>query len=84
MNGQVRQLCTKDIPMMKVLRRNHTTEDCTWETVAVMRMTYSYLFRSCFILLYLFEIRGRIVIRRGECNALIYLFILLFKFIKAI
>ena len=29
---QVRQLHTKDIPMVKVLWSNHTAEDCTWET----------------------------------------------------
>ena len=29
---QVRQLRTKEIPMVKVLWSNHTVEDCTWET----------------------------------------------------
>ena len=43
---QVRQLRTKEIPMVKVLWSNHTAEDCTWETEAVMRMTYPYLFPS--------------------------------------
>ena len=43
---QIRQLRTKDIPMVKVLCSNHTTEDCTWETEAMMRVAYPYLFRS--------------------------------------
>ena len=33
---QIRQLRTKEIPMVKVLWSNHTVEDCTWETEAVM------------------------------------------------
>ena len=41
---QVRQLRTKDIPMVKVLWSNHSVEDCTWETEAEMRKTYPYLF----------------------------------------
>ena len=43
---QVRQLRTKKIPMVKVLWSNHTVEDCTWETEAVMRESYPYLFHS--------------------------------------
>ena len=45
LDRQVRQLCTKDIPMVKVLWSNHTTEDCTWETEALMREAYPYLFQ---------------------------------------
>ena len=41
---QVRQLQTKDIPMVKVLWSNHSVEDYTWETEAEMRKTYPYLF----------------------------------------
>ena len=41
---QVRQLRTKDIPMVKVLWSNHSAEDCTWETKAEMQKTYPYLF----------------------------------------
>ena len=37
---QIRQLRTKEIPMVKVLRSNHTAEDCTWETEAFMREAY--------------------------------------------
>lgn len=43
---QVRQLRTKEIPMVKVLWSNHTAEDCTWETEAVMQTAYPYLFHS--------------------------------------
>ena len=46
---QVRQLHTEDIPMVKVLWSNHKTEDCTWETEAVMRVAYPYLFHSRFV-----------------------------------
>ena len=42
---QIRQLRTKGIPMVKVLWSNHTTEDCTWETEAIMREAYPYLFQ---------------------------------------
>ena len=41
---QVRQLRTKEIPMMRVLWNNHTVEDYTWEAEAVMRDVYPYLF----------------------------------------
>ena len=43
---QVRQLRTKEIPMVKVLWSNHTVEDCTWETEAAMLESYPYLFHS--------------------------------------
>ena len=42
---QIHQLRTKEIPMVKVLWSNHTTEDCTWETEALMRESYPYLFQ---------------------------------------
>ena len=42
---QVRQHCTKDIPMVKVLWSNHTAEDCTWETGAMICVAYPYLFQ---------------------------------------
>ena len=42
---QVRQLRTKDIPMVKVLWSNHTAQDCTRETEAQMREAYPYLFQ---------------------------------------
>ena len=42
---QVRQLRNKDFPMVKVLWSNHIAEDCTWETEAMMRVAYRYLFQ---------------------------------------
>ena len=42
---QIRQLRTKDIPMVKVLWSNHIAEDCTWETEAMIRVAYLYLFQ---------------------------------------
>ena len=66
---QVRQLRTKDIPMVKVLWSNHTAEGCTWETEVMMRVAYPYHFNFDSYLLYLL-IRGQIFIRRRDCNAL--------------
>ena len=43
---QIRQLRTKEIPMVKVLWSNHTVEDRMWEIEAVMRVAYPYLFHS--------------------------------------
>ena len=43
---QVRQLRTKDIPMVKVLWSNHIVENCTWEIETMMRVVYPYLFNS--------------------------------------
>ena len=43
---QIRQLRTKEIPMVKVLWSNHTSEDCMWEIEALMREAYPYLFQS--------------------------------------
>ncbi|XP_050227663.1 uncharacterized protein LOC126677201 [Mercurialis annua] len=41
---QLRKLRTKEIPMVKVLWRNHSVEECTWETEMDMRQRYPYLF----------------------------------------
>ncbi|XP_050233317.1 uncharacterized protein LOC126681805 [Mercurialis annua] len=43
-DSQVRKLRTKEIPMVKVLWRNHSVEECTWETEDSMRQRYPYLF----------------------------------------
>ena len=53
MDRQIRQLRTKEISMVKALWSNHTAKDCTWETEALMRETYPYLFNSE---LYLFDL----------------------------
>ena len=52
---QIRQLRTKEIPMVKVLWSNHTVEDCTSETEAAMQDSYPYLFTwpTCFLLILL-------------------------------
>ena len=42
---QIRQLRTKDILMVKVLWSTHTAKDYTWETEAMMREAYPYLFQ---------------------------------------
>ena len=43
---QIRQLHTKEIPVVKVfLWSYHTVKDCTWETQAIMRDAYPYLFQ---------------------------------------
>ena len=41
---QIRQLRTKRIPMVKVLWRSQSVEECTWETEEDMRQKYPYLF----------------------------------------
>ncbi|KAJ9163406.1 hypothetical protein P3X46_023076 [Hevea brasiliensis] len=41
---QVRQLRSKQIPMVKVLWRSQSVEECTWESERDMRSKYPYLF----------------------------------------
>eukprot|EP00257_Ricinus_communis_P023457 XP_015583450.1 uncharacterized protein LOC107262401 [Ricinus communis] len=43
---QVHQLHFKIISMVKVLWRNHSSEECTWETKQEMRSVYPRLFQS--------------------------------------
>ncbi|XP_075092289.1 uncharacterized protein LOC142172543 [Nicotiana tabacum] len=43
---QVRKLRSKEIALVKVLRRNHTVEQATWEIEDVMRVKYPHLFQS--------------------------------------
>ena len=43
---EMKQLRSKVIPMVKVLWRNDTIEEMTWETEAFMRNHYSYLFND--------------------------------------
>ncbi|KAJ8748030.1 hypothetical protein K2173_011851 [Erythroxylum novogranatense] len=42
--SQVKQLRNKRIPLVKVLWRNHSTEEATWETKEHMRRQYPHLF----------------------------------------
>ena len=41
---QVRQLRSKSIPMVKVVWKNHSVEDCTWELEQDMRDQFPHLF----------------------------------------
>ncbi|XP_070004933.1 uncharacterized protein [Nicotiana sylvestris] len=43
---QVRKLRSKEIQFVKVLRRNHTVEEATWEMEDDMRVKYPNLFQS--------------------------------------
>ncbi|XP_075112470.1 uncharacterized protein LOC142182241 [Nicotiana tabacum] len=43
---QVRKLRSKEIVLVKVLWRNHTVEEATWETEDVIRVKYPQLFQS--------------------------------------
>lgn len=37
-------LRSKVIPLVKVVRRRHSTEEATWESEDIMKMRYPYLF----------------------------------------
>ena len=41
---EVKELRNKNIPLVKVLRRNHKTEAATWESEETMRQQYPQLF----------------------------------------
>ena len=41
---KVKQLCQREIPMVKVNWKNHGVEDATWETEEKMRRDYPHLF----------------------------------------
>uniref|UniRef100_A0A1S4CJY4 Chromo domain-containing protein n=1 Tax=Nicotiana tabacum TaxID=4097 RepID=A0A1S4CJY4_TOBAC len=43
---QLRKLQSKEIVFVKVLWRNHTVEEATWEIEDAMRVKYPYLFQS--------------------------------------
>ena len=45
LDTQIRQLCHRRIPMVKVGWRNHSKEEATWETEEHMRRNYPYLFQ---------------------------------------
>ena len=44
LDHRVQQLRNKTIPLVKVLWRNHTVEEATWESEQQMREQYSHLF----------------------------------------
>jgi hypothetical protein len=45
MDRKEQVLCTKTIPIIKVLSRNHGVEEASWETKHDMRSCYPYLFK---------------------------------------
>ena len=42
--NEVKELWNKKIPLVKVLWRNHKTEEATWESEEMMRQQYPQLF----------------------------------------
>lgn len=44
LDSQVKRLCSRKIPSVKVLWQNQSHEEATWETEADMRARYPYLF----------------------------------------
>ena len=56
---EVRELRNKRIPLIKVLWRNHKTEEATWESEEVMRQQYPQLFNEG-------NFEDEILLRMGE------------------
>ena len=56
---EVKELWNKQIPLFKVLWRNHKTEEATWESEEVMRDQYPQLFNEG-------NFEDEIFLRRGE------------------
>ena len=56
---EVKELRNKRIPLVKVLWRNHTTEEATWESEEVMQQQYPQLFNEG-------NFEDEILLRRGE------------------
>ena len=56
---EVKELRKKRIPLVKVLRRNHKTEEATWESEEVMLQQYPQLFNEG-------NLEDKILLRRGE------------------
>ena len=48
---KIKQLRNREIPLVKVLWRNHAVEEATWETEEHMRNKYPHLFTSSGIFL---------------------------------
>ncbi|XP_017976443.1 PREDICTED: uncharacterized protein LOC108661960 [Theobroma cacao] len=44
LDKQVKKLCSKDVTLVKVLWRNHTSEEITWEAEEEMQTKYPHLF----------------------------------------
>ena len=56
---EVKELRNKQIPLVKVLWRNHKTEEATWESEEVMRQQYPQLFNEG-------NFKDEILLKRGE------------------
>ena len=56
---EVKELQNKRIPLVKVLWRNHKTEEATWESEEAMRQQYPQLFNEG-------NFEDEIILRRGE------------------
>ena len=56
---EVKELWKKQIPLVKVLWRNHKTEEATWESKEVMRQQYPQLFNEG-------NFEDKILLRKGE------------------
>ena len=56
---EVKELRNKRIPLVKVLWRNHKTEEATWEGEETMRQQYPQLFNEG-------NFEDEILLRRGE------------------
>ena len=41
---QVKKLCSKEVLLVKVIWKNHTAKEATWEMEDSMRTSYPYLF----------------------------------------
>lgn len=46
LDRHVRKLRSKEIPIIKVLWRNHSQKEVMWEVEEEMRFSYPYLFKS--------------------------------------
>ena len=60
---KIKQLRNRSISLVKVLWRNHSIEEATWETKESMRKSYPHLFIGSGA-----EFRGEILLRRGELS----------------
>ena len=56
---EIKELRNKRIPLVKVLWRNHKTEEATWESEEVMRQQYPQLFDEG-------NFKDKILLRRRE------------------
>ena len=61
-DNKIKQLRNREIPMVKVLWRNHGIEEATWETTEKMKRNYPQLFDIPGNL----NFEDKIFIRRGE------------------